>query len=191
MAQRGPGTTEVQRGPDTPPQAFSHTRICMQRDISGHVTAVHDAAWRGSSDSDTAAVRLGNSGSARNALSEGISFTPSFHPKRVHRPDRTMLYSFVLYILLCSWAMAAPLSLLRGNEPDGLTKVEPGQDSWFAHGGGDGLLGNLGDVLSGTLLDGMSGEQSLPRAPGLVRRRKRLNKVSSQATLSTPTAPTP
>ncbi|GAA5954360.1 hypothetical protein JCM8115_004563 [Rhodotorula mucilaginosa] len=54
--------------------------------------------------------------------------------------------------------MAAPLSLLRGSEPDGLMKVEPGlRDGWFAHGGGDGLLGSLGDILSGSLLDGVSG----------------------------------
>lgn len=80
-----------------------------------------------------------------------------------------MLYALTIFITLCSSAMAAPLSLLRGNEPDGLTKVEPGQDSWFAHGDGDGLLGNLGDVLSGSLLDGMSGKSSLSDSPGLVR----------------------
>lgn len=73
-----------------------------------------------------------------------------------------MLYALAIFIILCSSAMAAPLSLLRGSEPDGLAKVEPGhRDGWFAHGGGDGLLGNLRDVLSGALLDGMSG-QSLP-----------------------------
>lgn len=124
-----------------------------------------------------------------NALSERI-FTPSFHPERVHRPDRTMFYSFALFVILCSWTIASPLSLLRGSEPDGLTEVEPDHAGWFAHGDGDGLLGNLGDVLSGSLLDAMSGKSS----PGLVRGwsgTQRLNSTCSQVTLFTPIAALP
>lgn len=80
-----------------------------------------------------------------------------------------MLHALAIFIILCSSAIAAPLSLLRGSEPDGLTKVEPGRNGWFAHGSGDGLLGNLGDVLSGSLLDGMSGEDTVSHRAGLVR----------------------
>jgi hypothetical protein len=134
----------------------------MQRDISGHVIDVQNEGLAGSLHSETAAFPLlATEDSGSNALSSRRLFTPSSSHSASTRPDRIMLYGFAIYSLLCFSAMAAPLSLLRGSEPDGLMKVEPGlRDGWFAHGGGDGLLGSLGDILSGSLLDGVSGKCS-------------------------------
>lgn len=143
-----------------------------------------------SSQSETAVFLLAIEDGSNGFFEAASSITPLFPSKCVHRPDRSMLHSFALFIILCSSAIAAPLSLLRGSEPDGLTKVEPDHDGWFAHGGGDGLLGNLGDVLSGSLLDGMSGEDTLSRRPVLVRQEEAEPALFAQATLSTLTATT-
>ncbi|GAA5881160.1 hypothetical protein JCM3774_003992 [Rhodotorula dairenensis] len=69
-----------------------------------------------------------------------------------------MFYHLVITLsMFCASVLAAPLSLLREGGTDRAPSIGPDRHSWFTPDAGGGLFGNLGDVLSASLMDGMGG----------------------------------